>query len=206
MKFLEEYIAKVNASTLPAPRKDMLTKHVQTRLDAYAKMKHAYDFEIKEARDKADQQRQRIGDRVAESQKHEEIKRKFQEVESLQHQAKFKEAEGVALQAKVLYPESVEVKALYEMAKMKRRADDNRKFKEGDEEFFLNGLNSAERQGPWVDTGDPLKINPERHCGRLDAVRRACSRPERTRTGYSKASSPTSYPMLEVREHAIARK
>jgi type II secretory pathway component GspD/PulD (secretin) len=197
MKFLEEFIAKVNASTQPPPRKATLINPIQGRLDAYAKMKHHYDYELKEAKEKMDQQKQRVGDRVAEAQKQDELKKKAHEIEGLQHAGKFKEAEGLALQMKLLAPEDVTVKAIYELAKMKRRADDNKKFKDEDEKFTLEALNGAERRGTYVDVNDPLKINPEyalrnRERGE-DGILRTRTREEHLLEG--KLSAP--YPMLK---------
>lgn len=197
MKLLEEFTAKVSASNQPEPRKAMLIRPIKSRSDAYALLKHNYDFELKEAKEKIDNRNKILGTRVAEALKQDEIKKKVEEIEGLQAAGKHKEAELLALQVRSLDPENPSTKAIYELAKMKRRMADNDKFKEENEKFVFEGLNNAERQGPVVDTNDPLRVDPARALIAArrgeDGVLRAISKADQKVEGQLSAS----YPMLK---------
>ncbi|CAN5504770.1 hypothetical protein BH11PLA2_BH11PLA2_03910 [soil metagenome] len=197
MKILDEYSNKVKGSSLPPGRQAMLLKSINNRLDAYSRLKHNTDYTLREAKDKIDTRNKMVGDRVAEAQKQDEIQKKVAEVGALQKAAKFKEAESLALQVKSMDPDNATLTAVYEAAKYRRRNEDNKAFAARDEQFNLDAWRDAENRGPYVDTNDPLKVNPEvalRAAARgEEAILR--SRSPKTRELEGKLSA--SYPLMK---------
>ncbi len=197
MKTLEDFAGVVKTANIAEPRKAMILKPIDVRLRGYAVMKHNYDFELKEAQGKVERKNELLGTRVAEAQLQEEIKKKVVEIGALQKAGKYKDAEALALQAHVLDPEDPSLKAIYEASKFRRRVEDNKRWAKEDEQFNLDAFNSAERTGPFVDTNDPLKINPQRA---MIAARRGedvggRARTEKERILEGKLSA--SYPLLK---------
>lgn len=169
MKILEEYGAKVRASSQSAARQANLLRPIETRLEGYTKLKHHADFVKKEAVEKDNIRRDRLNTNLAEQMKQEEVKKKVAEINGLMKDKKFVEAEKLAAQVKLLDPDNPTLTFIAEQTKYARRKDDWAKIEADNEQFNLDSLNAASKSGPALTDDMPLKIDPNR--SRIAALR-----------------------------------
>ncbi len=162
MKILEEYGTKVRASSQSAARQANLLRPIETRLEGYTKLKHHADYVKKEATEKDAVRRDRLNTNVAEQMKQEEVKKKVAEINGLMKDKKFVEAEKLAAQVKLLDPDNPTLTFIAEQTKYARRKDDWAKIEAGNEQFNLDALNAANKNGPSLTDDMPLKIDPKR--------------------------------------------
>lgn len=162
MKLLEEYGTKVRASSQSAARQANLLRPIETRLEGYTKLKHHADYVKKEATEKDTVRRDRLNANVAEQMKQEEVKKKVAEINGLMKDKKFVEAEKLAAQVKLLDPDNPTLTFIAEQTKIARRKDDWARIEAGNEQFNLDALNAANKNGPALTDDMPLKIDPKR--------------------------------------------
>src|SRR5262249_31864081 len=106
---------------------------------------------------------------AADEQRKAETAKLVRQANELSKKGDYATAERVAMQAKQLDPDNPAITAMSEMIKTTRRVKEAEKLKADKASFFLDSLNGAEREGPYVDTMDPLAVNIQRQ---LIAARR----------------------------------
>jgi type II secretory pathway component GspD/PulD (secretin) len=167
---LADYGTRVRAANLEPASVALLMRPIDSRMEMFRLMKGQADALTREKKDKKElKELIATGRGPADEQRKAEVQKLVRQFHALVRDSKFAEAEKVALQAKQLEPDDPAISTLAYMAKMQRRVKDAEKLKSDREELVLKGLNGAERQGPYVDTDDPVSF-------RLDAARRAKGR------------------------------
>ena len=159
---LTDFVNKVKMSKLSTARQALLSGPAERRLDTFRIMKKQMDFYTKEANEKRDQRDRVVMKSQAEQQKQDEIAKRVKQVNGLLKSQKYREAEALALQTKQLDPENPTIALIYELAKNNRRVNDAKERKSDREVMVLEGLNAAEKQGPFVDSTNPIAVALER--------------------------------------------
>lgn len=162
MSMLQDFQARVRSSGLSAAKQALLLRPVESRLETFAVMKRTTDTLVREAKEKKEFRDLTVGKSLAEAQRNEEIAKKVREINELQHQGKLAEAEKLAAQTRQLDPDNTMLETIHNLARMKHRRQIVKDDNAAKEEFVYNGLNAAEREGPFVDSNDPLKVDPVR--------------------------------------------
>jgi len=163
IQMLIDYKAKVQASGLDSARAAMLNRPIDGRLDMFKVMKGQADAVARLNRENRDA-RELVATRggAADEQRKSEVVKLVREYRELTKKSDYVAAERVALQAKQLEPDDPAITALVEMAKVTRRVKEQERLKSDKESMVYNGLTAAEKEGPFVDTMDPLAFNIER--------------------------------------------
>jgi Flp pilus assembly secretin CpaC/tetratricopeptide (TPR) repeat protein len=163
IQMLLDYAGRVRAAALEASSTALLLRPIESKLEMFRVMKGQADAiarQNKETRESRELVASRGG--AAEEQRKSEVSSLVRKYHDLVKQNKFAEAEKVAMQAKQLDPDNPAINALAHMAKMNKRMQDAQKLKSDKEQFFLEGMNKAETEGPMVDVDDPVKVHIER--------------------------------------------
>jgi len=166
IQMLVDYANRVRSANLEASSVALLLRPIQSRLEMFRVMKGQTDGIArvnKEARDARDIIANRS---AAEEQRKTEVASLVRQYHKLAQAKDYSGAEKVAMQAKQLDPDNPAMGALAEMARMSRRVHDAEQIKADKENMFRESLNAAEREGPWVDIDNPVKVQ-------LEAAKRA---------------------------------
>jgi Flp pilus assembly secretin CpaC/tetratricopeptide (TPR) repeat protein len=162
IQMLVDYANRVRTSELEPASVALLLRPIESRLEMFRVMKGQADALARERKDKQNAKELIVGRGAAEEQRKAEVQRLVRECNRYIKAQDFAMAEKVALQAKTLDPDNEAVAMLAQMTKMQRRVKDAEKLKDDKERMVLNGLNSAEQPGPFVDTQDPVAIQVQR--------------------------------------------
>jgi hypothetical protein len=162
IQMLADFASKVKGSKLSTAKQSLILNPVERRLDGFRIMKRQVEFYTKEARAKKDHVEGRLAKATAEQQKQDEIASRVRQVQDLLKARDYKKAEELALQTKQLDPENPTLSLVYDLAKQNRRKDDAARIKDEKEIIVREGLNASEKQGPFVDTQDPVAVHIQR--------------------------------------------
>ncbi len=166
MQMLIDYSNRVRASGLDPAGIAQLLRQVDAKLDTFRLMKGQADALARQGKETRDARQLVTGHSVAEEDRKKEVAVLVRQYHDLIKKSDFARAERVALQAKQLDPDDPAVSALAEMAKIQKRVKGAEAGRANREQFFLTGMNDAERMGPIVTSDDPVAIQ-------LDALRRS---------------------------------
>lgn len=175
IQMLSDYSNRVRAASLDAASVAMLLRPVDSRMEMFRVMKGQADAVARQNREKKEAKELLAGHGAADEQRKAEVQRLVRQYHELVKKSDFAAAERVAMQAKQLEPDDPAISALAHMAKVNRRVRDYDNIKSQKEEMVLKGLNSAEKEGPFVDTDAPVSLRLEhtiraRNRGSLDDV------------------------------------
>jgi hypothetical protein len=163
IQMLIEYSNKVRAAGLDSASVALLLRPIDSRMEMFKVMKGQADAMARLNRENRDA-KALVAERggAADEQRKAEVSKLVRQYRELTKKGDFIAAERVAMQAKQLEPDDPAVGALAEVAKVTRRVKDAEKLKSDKEKFVLGQLNNAEKEGPVVDTMDPLALDIER--------------------------------------------
>jgi len=160
IEMLEGFIAKVKGSQLDAADVNLLTNQVQQRLGRLNLLKAQKDSETRISGKKQAHDAEKGRDVIAKQRKDEQIKELLKQHDQLVKEGKYAEARLVAAKAKALNPEDPALAALETISQVRFNDFDNENAKKNRENMFVRGLNQAENPGPYVDSNNPLVIDP----------------------------------------------
>jgi Flp pilus assembly secretin CpaC/tetratricopeptide (TPR) repeat protein len=185
IQMLTDYSTRVRGANLDGASAALLLRPVDSRLEMFRVMKGQADALARERTDRREARELVSGRGAAEEQRKAEVKRLVTQYHALVQRSEFATAERVALQAKQLEPDDPGIAALAHMAKMTRRVREVEQVKNEKERMVYDGLTAAERQGPFVDTQDPVAL-------RLEATLRARKRGSLD-DSYQRTRTPAEY-------------
>lgn len=157
---LQAQLDKVKAASLEPHEVKLLCDPIEARLESFKVQKGQKDSEarINGAKSRHDQER---GQRaLAQDRKQEQIKELFKQYNRLTQEGKLAEAKLVAEKLKTLDPEDPAVVALGGIAQTKYNESSYETAKSNREKMFVGALNQAENPGPYVDSSNPLHVDP----------------------------------------------
>ncbi len=163
IQMLIDYTNKVRGAGLDTASVAMLLRPIDSRMEMFKVMKGQADAMSRINRENRDS-KELVASRggAADEQRKAEVVKLVRQYQDLVKKSDFAAAERVAMQAKQLEPDDAAIGTLAYMAKVKRRQQDVEKIKSDKEDFFVRGLNNAEREGPTVDTQDPVAFEIKR--------------------------------------------
>lgn len=161
IQMLTEYSTRVKGAGLDNPSVALLLRPVDSRLQMFMVMKGQADALARERSTNKESRELVTGRGAAEEQRKAEVQRLVRQYHSLVLKSDYAAAERVALQAKQLEPDDPGVAALAHMAKMNKRVREVEAAKDDREKLVYGGLLAAEKQGPLVDTQDPVAVRLE---------------------------------------------
>jgi tetratricopeptide (TPR) repeat protein len=159
MQMLVDYANSVRASNLDAASVTLLITPIQSRLDNFRVMKGQTDAMARLNRETREARELIAGRGAAEEQRKTELANLVRQYHQLVKAQEFAKAERVAMQAKQLDPDNPAIGALAELARMNKRVREAEKIKADKENMFLLGMNDAEKEGPFVDIENPVKVH-----------------------------------------------
>ncbi|HYH64000.1 MAG TPA: hypothetical protein VD866_04810 [Urbifossiella sp.] len=162
IQLLNDYAARVRAANLSPGDTALLMRPVDARMEMFRVMRGQTEALARENTTRREARELVTGRGAAEEQRKTEVARLVRQYRTLVDQHDYAAAERVALQAKQLEPDDPGVAALAHMAKMSRRVREAEQIRDGKERLFLDGINAAEKQGPFVDTDNPVSLRLDR--------------------------------------------
>jgi type II secretory pathway component GspD/PulD (secretin)/tetratricopeptide (TPR) repeat protein len=161
IQMLMDYTTRVRSAGLDAASASLLLRPVDSRLEMFRVMRGQANALAREQTDRREAREQITGRGAAEEQRKAEVQRLVRQYHALVLRSDYAAAERVAMQAKQLEPDDPGVAALAHMAKINRRVREVESAKSDRENIVYGGLLAAEKQGPLVDTQDPVAVRLE---------------------------------------------
>ena len=162
MQMLIDYSNRVRAAGLDTAIVALLLRPIDTRMEMFRVMKGQKDAITRVNRENREAKELVMSRAGADEQRKAEVAKLVRQYQGLIKEAKYAEAERVAMQAVQLQPDDPALDALRTMAKTRRRVKDQHDIDIAKENIFADGLNAAEKEGPFVDTNDPVAFEIRR--------------------------------------------
>lgn len=160
VELLEGHIKTVKATQLDPSEIKLLCDGVEQRLQSLKVVKGQKDSETKINGRKLKHDLEKGQLALAEERKQEQKKELFKQYNRLTSEGKLAEAQMTADKLRTLDPDDPSVVALPKIAQVKYNEMTYAQAKENRENMFTKGLNAAENPGPYVDSANPVAIDP----------------------------------------------
>jgi type II secretory pathway component GspD/PulD (secretin)/tetratricopeptide (TPR) repeat protein len=159
---LERYLADLKETKLESDRLAMLRRPIESRYQQFKTLKAQQDLEHLRTSDMQKFTDNRLRQVKAEEMKEKQVTDLMRQSNALYKEGKYAEAQVAAQKAHELDPDNVQAGAAVKISEMARNRAEAKDLKKEREEIFLRELNDAEREGPAVTSGEPLKYDSKR--------------------------------------------
>jgi type II secretory pathway component GspD/PulD (secretin)/tetratricopeptide (TPR) repeat protein len=160
LEILQDYINKVKASSLETGDIALLTRPVDQRLGTLKLLKSQKDSETRITNRKVNHDLERGRAALAEDKRRDQIRDLIKQHDQARKEGKVREAAMFAAKAKELDPEDPALVALDKIAQTGLSANTYETAKNNNAKMFEEGLNRAIDSGKYVDTHNPISVDP----------------------------------------------
>ncbi len=200
LEILQEYTALLQTADIDSAQVAILRRQVDARLQRFRMLKEQQDFQKLQASQKGSFNRLMEHNALVEQDKKKQLTELMNQYHALFKEGKYKEAEMYAMRAHELDPDDAMAAAAIYTARTQYNLTNYNRSKRDRERIFEEGLTQAEEPGPYVDSPNPLSIDPKisiqnRDRKTPDILSLPNIKSEREREIYRKLDAPISSSM-----------
>jgi type II secretory pathway component GspD/PulD (secretin) len=162
IQILETYLDGLKSSHLDAPKVALLRRPVENRLQNFKTLKAQQDFETARAGDAKTFAELRERQNKAELHKQQQVAEQMKLYHQAYKEARYEEALTYARRAHELDPDNMQASTAMALAEKGRNAQMYKNYKNEREEYVLQELDEAEKEGPAATSQEPLKLDAKR--------------------------------------------
>jgi len=162
IQLLQNYLDGLKNSRLDASKVAMLRRPVDNRLQTFKTLKSQQDFEAARSGDAKSFAELRERQNMAEMHKQQQVAEQMKLYHQAYKEARYDEALMYATRAHDLDPDNLQASAAMNQAQNARNAQMYKKYKAEREEYVLQTLDEAEKEGPAATSQEPLKLDAKR--------------------------------------------
>jgi type II secretory pathway component GspD/PulD (secretin) len=159
---LQDYVAELSTVQLDSDRVALLRRPVESRLMQFKTLKAQRDWETANLQNENSVKDSHAQRELVEENKKKKVAELMQAYNSFYKDGKYKEAEMYAMAAHEMDPDNSAAAAGATIAKIQRRQVEYQTIKDKKEKLVLESLNDADDPGDYVNSGEPLHVDPER--------------------------------------------
>jgi len=168
LEVLQDYKKTLEASGLDSDRQALLRRPIDSRLAQFNMLKQQRDFEKKQVDQQTSVQRRIVQERMVEQEKKEKVAELMKQFKALFKEAKYPEAMICAHKALDLDPDNTVAEAAIYTTRMAMGVSEHKKDKQGKEDMVLGSLNDTDKEGPFLNSSNPVAFDRERSLANRD--------------------------------------